>query len=149
MNLQDKINEDIKRAMLDRNIKKLDALRAVKAAFIIEMAKDGSDSISDEIAQNIITRLVKQRRESAAIFSEKGRQDLAKDEIIQLEFLNDYLPDQLDEKEVRRLVKEIILEIGASSFSDMGRSMSVVMQRLKGKADGKLISELVKEILSS
>ena len=110
MNLQDKINEDIKRAMLDRNIKKLDAHRAVKAAIIIEMAKDGSDSISDEISENIITRLVKQRRESAAIFSEKGREDLAKDEIIQLEFLNDYLPDQLDEKEVRRLVKEIILE---------------------------------------
>ena len=100
MSLQNTINEQIKKAMIAKEKNKLAALRAVKSAFIVEMAKDGSDTVDDEIAEKIITKLVKQRKESASIFTEQGREDLAKDEISQLEYLELYLPEQMSEDEV-------------------------------------------------
>jgi len=148
MSLQNTISDDIKKAMIAREKDKLAALRAVKAAFIVEMAKDGSDSVSDDMSEKIIAKLVKQRKESASIFSEQGRDDLAKDEIIQLEYLEVYLPEQMGEEEVRKIVQEVISQLGASSPSDMGKCMGPLMGRLNGKADGKLISQLVKEELS-
>ena len=148
MNLQNIINEHIKQAMIAKDKDKLAALRAVKSAFIIEMSKDGSDAIDDVVAEKIIAKLVKQRKESASIFTEQGRDDLAKDEIVQLQFLQVYLPEQMSEDEVMKVVKEVILQIGASSPSDIGKCMGILMGRLKGKADGKLISRLVKEELS-
>ena len=148
MSLQDSINEHIKLAMIAKDKDKLAALRAVKSAFIIEMAKDGSNVIDDVVAEKIIAKLVKQRKESASIFTEQGRDDLAKDEIVQLQFLQVYLPEQMSEDEVMKVVKEVILQIGASSPSDIGKCMGILMGRLKGKADGKLISRLVKEELS-
>tara|TARA_B100001287_G_scaffold272799_1_gene275090 strand:- start:427 stop:873 length:447 start_codon:yes stop_codon:yes gene_type:complete len=148
MSLQDSINEHIKLAMIAKDKDKLAALRAVKSAFIIEMSKDGSDAIDDLVAEKIIAKLVKQRKESASIFTEQGRDDLAKDEIVQLQFLQVYLPEQMSEDEVMKVVKEVILQIGASSPSDIGKCMGILMGRLKGKADGKLISRLVKEELS-
>ena len=148
MSLQNTINEHIKNAMIAKDQDKLAALRAVKSAFIIEMAKDGSDAIDDDVAEKIIAKLVKQRKESASIFTEQGRDDLAKDEIIQLQFLEVYLPEQMSEDEVIKVVREIILQIGASTPSDIGKCMGIIMGRLNGKADGKLISRLVKEELS-
>ena len=148
MSLQNSINEHIKQAMIAKDKDKLAALRAVKSAFIIEMAKDGSDVIDDVVAEKIIAKLVKQRKESASIFSDQGRDDLAKDEIVQLQFLEVYLPEQMSEDEVMKVVKEVILQIGASSPSDIGKCMGILMGRLNGKADGKLISRLVKEELS-
>ena len=148
MSLQNTISNDIKKAMIAKEKDKLAALRAVKAAFIVEMAKDGSDSVSDDMSEKIIAKLVKQRKESASIFSEQGRDDLAKDEIIQLEYLEVYLPEQMGEEEVRKIVQEVISQLGASSPSDMGKCMGPLMGRLNGKADGKLISQLVKEELS-
>ena len=148
MSLQNTISDDLKKAMIAKEKDKLSALRAVKAAFIVEMAKDGSDSVSDDISEKIITKLVKQRKESASIFSEQGRDDLAKDEIIQLEYLEVYLPEQMGEEEVRKIVQEVISQVGASSPSDMGKCMGPLMGRLNRKADGKLISQLVKEELS-
>ena len=148
MSLQNTISDDIKKAMIAKEKDKLAALRAVKAAFIVEMAKDGSDSVSDDISEKIIAKLVKQRKESASIFSEQGRDDLAKDEIIQLEYLEVYLPEQMGEEEVRKIVQEVISQIGASSPSDVGKCMGPLMGRLNGKADGKLISQLVREELS-
>ena len=148
MSLQNTINEHIKNAMIAKDKDKLAALRAVKSAFIIEMAKDGSDVIDDDVAEKIIAKLVKQRKESASIFTEQGRDDLAKDEIIQLQFLEVYLPEQMSEDEVIKVVREIILQIGASTPSDIGKCMGIIMGRLNGKADGKLISRLVKEELS-
>ena len=121
MSLQNSINEHIKQAMIAKEKDKLAALRAVKSAFIIEMTKDGSDVIDDVVAEKIIAKLVKQRKESASIFSEQGRDDLAKDEIVQLQFLEVYLPEQMSEDEVMKVVKEVILQIGASSPSDIGR----------------------------
>jgi uncharacterized protein len=148
MSLQNTISDDIKKAMIAKEKDKLSALRSVKADLIVEMAKDGSDSVSDDVAEKIITKLVKQRKESASIFSEQGRDDLAKDEIIQLEYLEVYLPEQMGEEEVRKIVQEVISQIGASSPSDVGKCMGPLMGRLNGKADGKLISQLVREELS-
>ena len=148
MSLQNTINEHIKKAMIAKDKDKLAALRAVKSAFIVEMAKDGSDSVDDDIAEKIITKLVKQRKESASIFSEQGRKDLAKDEISQLEYLQVYLPEQMTEEEVRKVVKEVVLQLGASSHADMGKCMGLLMDKLNGKADGKLISQLLREELS-
>ena len=148
MSLQNTISEDIKKAMIAKEKDKLAALRAVKAALIVEMSKDGSDSVPNDISEKIIAKLVKQRKESASIFSEQGRDDLAKEEISQLEYLKVYLPEQIGEDEVRKVVQEVISQVGASSPSDMGKCMGPLMVRLNGKADGKLISQLVREELS-
>ena len=148
MSLQNRITDDIKKAMLAREKDKLVALRAVKAALIVEMSKDGADSVPDDVTEKIISKLVKQRKESAFIFTEQGREDLAKDEIAELEYLEVYLPEQMVEEEVRKIVKEVVDQVGASSPADMGKCMGPLMGRLNGKADGKLISRLVKEELS-
>ena len=148
MSLQNTINDHIKQAMIDKEKDKLAALRAVKSALIVEMTKDGADSVPDDVAAKIISKLVKQRKESASIFTEQGREDLAKDEITELEYLEVYLPEQMSEDEVRKIVKEIILQVGASTPADMGKCMGPLMGKLNGKADGKLISQLVREELS-
>ena len=148
MSLQNTVSDDIKKAMIAKEKDKLTSLRAIKAAFILEMAKDGSDLVSDDIAKNIIRKLVKQRKDSASIFSSQGRDDLATYELKQIEHLNVYLPDQMEEKEVRNVVKEVISQVGASSPKDIGKCMGILMSRLNGKAEGKLISNLVREELS-
>ncbi|MGY8986982.1 MAG: GatB/YqeY domain-containing protein [Flavobacteriales bacterium] len=148
MSLQNTITDDIKKAMLAREKDKLTALRAVKAALIVEMSKDGADSVPDDVTEKIIAKLVKQRKESASIFTEQGREDLAKDERVELEYLEVYLPEQMGEEEVKKVVQEVILQVGASSPADMGKCMGPLMGRLNGKADGKLISKLVREELS-
>ncbi len=148
MSLQNTINEHIKKAMFAKEKEKLAALRAVKSAFIVEMAKDGSDSVDDDVAEKIIMKLVKQRKESASIFTEQGREDLAKDEISQMEYLEVYLPEQMSEDELRKVVKQVIEKLGATTPADMGKCMGVLTTSLNGKADGKLISQLVLEELS-
>ena len=147
MNLPDLISSDIKKAMLAKEVDKLAALRAVKAAIMLEASKDGSASVSDDISLTIIKRLVKQRRDSAEIYLNENRQDLADDELKQLKHLETYLPEQLSSSEVEKIVKKIIIELGASSMSDMGRVMGKVISQLNGKADGKLISNVVKNLL--
>jgi hypothetical protein len=147
MNLPDLISSDIKKAMLARDVDKLAALRAVKAAIMLEASKDGSASVSDDISLTIIKRLVKQRRDSAEIYLNENRQDLADDELKQLKHLETYLPEQLSSSEVEKIVKKIIIELGASSMSDMGRVMGKVISQLNGKADGKLILNVVKNLL--
>jgi len=148
MSVQDQITNDIKEAMKARNSDKLAALRAVKSAIMLEATKDGSTTVADEISLQIIAKLVKQRKDSAAIFTEQNRPDLAVDEINQLAYLEEYLPTQMGEEEVRSVVKEVIAQVGASSPSEMGKCMGPLMGRLSGKADGSLISKLVKEELS-
>ena len=148
MSVQDQITNDIKEAMKARNVDKLAALRAVKSAIMLEATKDGSATVADEVSLKIITKLVKQRKDSATIFTEQNRPDLAIDEINQLAYLEGYLPAQMSEEEVRKVVKEVITQVGASSVADMGKCMGPLMGRLNGKADGSLISKLVKEELS-
>ena len=149
MSIQDKINEDIKSSMIEKNVDKLAALRAVKSAFLLEMSKDGSTSVSDTIAQSIISKLVKQRKDSYDIYIQKDRVDLATDEMNQISYLNDYLPDQMSEDEIYIAVKDIIAKLNPTGISDLGTIMGAVMAKLKGRADGKLISRIVREELMS
>ena len=148
MSVQEQINNDIKEAMKARNVDRLAALRAVKSAIMLEATKDGSTSVSDKVSLKIVAKLVKQRKDSAAIFTEQNRPDLAVDEVNQLAYLEPYLPVQMGEEEVRKVVQEVIAKVGASSPADMGKCMGPLMGRLNGKADGALISKLVKEELS-
>jgi uncharacterized protein len=149
MSLTEQINADIKAAMLAREKDKLEALRAVKAAIMLEATKDGNGAeISDEVVLSIVQKLVKQRKDASAIFKEQGREDLAKDEDFQIGVLNIYLPEQMGEAEVRKVVQDTIAQVGAAGPQDMGKVMGPVMGKLKGKADGKLISMLVKEELN-
>jgi hypothetical protein len=115
---------------------------------MLEATKEGNATVSDEVSLSLITKLVKQRKDSAAIFTEQNRPDLAVDEINQLAYLEEYLPAQMGEEEVRKVVKEVIAQVGASSPADMGKCMGSLMGRLSGKADGSLISKIVKEELS-
>ena len=148
MSVQEQINNDIKEAMKAKNVDKLAALRAVKSAIMLEATKDGSSIVSDEVSLKLIAKLVKQRKDSTAIYIEQKRQDLADDEINQLVYLEGYLPSQMGEDEVRKIVKEVIAQVGASSSSDIGKCMGPLMGRLNGKAEGSLISRLVREELS-
>ena len=148
MSLTEQINADIKAAMLAREKEKLEALRAVKAALLLEGTKDGSGEVDDAKGLEIIGKLVKQRKDASKIFKEQGREDLAKDEDFQIDILSTYLPEQMGEDEVRAIVKETIAQSGASGPQDMGKVMGPVMGKLKGKADGALISQLVKEELA-
>ena len=147
MTLQEKINNDIKDAMKAKNIDRLAALRAVKSAIMLEATKKGVAIVSDEVSLKLIAKLVKQRKDSAAIFIEQKREDLAADEMSQLSYLEVYLPEQMSEDDVRKIVKEVILQVGASSTSDMGKCMGILIKRLNGKAEGGLISRLLKEEL--
>jgi hypothetical protein len=146
--LQEQINVDIKDAMKAKNIDKLAALRAVKSVIMLEATKEGNPEVSDEISLKLIAKLVKQRKDSAAIFTEQNRLDLTVDEVNQLAYLEPYLPVQMGEEEVRKVVQEVIAKVGASSPADMGKCMGPLMGRLNGKADGALISKIVKEELS-
>ena len=148
MSVQDQITSDIKDAMKARNVDKLAALRAVKSAIMLEATKDGSTTVSDEVSLKLIAKLVKQRKDSAAIFEEQKRPDLVIDEVNQLMYLEPYLPSQMEEEEIRNIVKEVIEKVGASSPADIGKCMGPLMGRLIGKADGSLISKIVKEELS-
>ena len=147
MNIQDLINSDIKKAMLARDVEKLAALRSVKSAFLLEASKDRRSQISDDIALKIISKLVKQRKDSAQIYNEQNRKDLEKDEIEQLKHLELYLPKQLAENEVEQMIDKIIVDCGASSMKDMGMVMSISSKQLNGKADGKIIASIVRKKL--
>jgi hypothetical protein len=148
MSVQDQINRDIKDAMKAKNVDKLAALRAVKSAIMLEATKDGSTAVADEVSLKLIAKLVKQRKDSAAIFTEQNRPDLAVDEVNQLAYLEPYLPVQIGEEEVRKFVQDVIAKVGASSTADIGKCMGPLMGMLNGKADGSLISKIVKEELS-
>ena len=148
MSIQNLISEDIKKAMLAREVDKLAALRSVKSAILLEASKDGSSEISDDIALKIIIKLVKQRKDSAQIYKEQNRPDLESDELKQLKYLEFYLPKQLSNDEIETIVSKIIVDNNASSMKDMGRVMGLASKVLSGKADGKFIAQIVKEKLS-
>jgi len=148
ISVQEQINTDIKDAMKAKNPDKLAALRAVKSAIMLEATKEGVTNVSDAISLKLIAKLVKQRKDSAAIFTEQNRPDLAVDEVNQLAYLEPYLPVQMEEEEVRKVVREVIEKVGALSPADMGKCMGPLIGRLNGKADGSLISKIVKEELT-
>jgi uncharacterized protein len=151
MELEKMINEDIKQAMLARDTRKLQALRAIKAAVLLaKTEKDHSGpDIPEDVELRLLQRLVKQRRESAGIYSGSGRKDLAEEELYQAGIIEQYLPRQLSEEEIRIAVEQIINDLGATTIKDMGKVMGVATKQLAGKADNKVISGLVKELLGS
>lgn len=149
MNLFDRVSEDIKSAMLAKDKVRLEALRGVKKEFIeAKTAKNSDGGLSEETAVSILQKMVKQRRESAAIYSTQGRPDLAETELAEVVVLEAYLPKQLSQEELESKLKEIITEVGASSPADMGKVMGAASKRLAGVAAGKAISDTVKKLLS-
>jgi len=150
MGILSNLTEEIKSAMRAKDSLKLESLRAIKSAVLLaQTAKGGGAELSDEEAIKILQRLVKQRKESASIFRDQGRSDLASPEEVQAEVIASFLPEQLSEAEVTKVVSEIIVKTGAEGMKDMGKVMGMASQELSGKAEGKLIANLVKQQLSS
>ena len=150
MSLKQQIDNDIKTAMLAKNKDELMALRAVKSMILLaETEKSGTGELNIEVENKLLMKAAKQRKESADIFQKEGREDLAKTELLELEVINRYLPKQLSEVEVQEEVKKIIELVGAKDPQDMGKVMGAATKQLAGKADGKMISEIVKKILAS
>lgn len=150
MELEKIINDDIKATMLARDSKKLEALRAIKAALLLERTKEGTTGeIPDTIELKLLQKLVKQRRESAEIYKNANRTDLAENELFEASIIEKYLPKQLPENKVREIIQKIIAENGATSMKDMGKIMGIANKELSGQADNKLISNIVKELLSA
>ena len=149
MNLFDTISGDIKAAMLARDKVRLETLRGVKKEFLeAKTAKGGDGELSDDAAMKILVKMHQQRKESAAIFSQQNRQDLAENELAEAAIIEEYLPKQMTEEELTAALKEIIAQTGASSAKDMGKVMGVATKQLAGKAEGKAISAKVKELLA-
>jgi len=149
MNLFDTISEDVKKAMLAKEKEKLEALRAVKAAFLLARTEAGAGGVlSAETEIKIVQKLVKQRRESAEIYQQQNRTDLADKELLEASYIEQYLPAQMSEQELETTLKSIIEKVGAKAPSDMGKVMGVATKELSGKADGKAISTKVKQLLS-
>lgn len=148
MNLFDTISDEIKKAMLAKDKVRLEALRGVKKEFLeAKTAKGASDELPDETAMAILQKMVKQRKDSAEIYTSQGRTDLAQDELTQLRVIQEFLPKQLSPEELEAAVKAIIAETGAQSLKEMGKVMGLATRQLAGKAEGKAISEMVKKLL--
>ncbi|MEQ9373660.1 MAG: GatB/YqeY domain-containing protein [Imperialibacter sp.] len=149
MSLKTQIDGDIKQAMLSKNPERLRALRAIKSLILLAESEKGAKAELDQAAEMaILTKAAKQRKDSLAIFEEQNRPDLAEKEQAELDVINEFLPKQLSEEEVKSEVAKIIAQVGASSPQDMGKVMGAATKALAGKADGKMISTLVKELLS-
>ena len=150
MSLKQQIDSDIKTAMLAKNKDELTALRAIKSMILLaETEKSGTGELTTDIESKLLMKAAKQRKESAEIFQKEGREDLAKTELLELEVVTRYLPKQLSEGELQVEVKKIIEQVGAKGPQDMGKVMGTATKQLAGKADGKLISEIVKKLLAS
>lgn len=148
MSLEIEINNGIKQAMLGKEKVRLAALRAIKAEILVAKTADGSDEISDAAILKIIQKLVKQRKESAAVYTANNRPELAENELAEATCLEVYLPKQLEGAELENILKEIIAQVGAKTPADMGKVMGVATKKLAGQADGRTISETVKRLLS-
>ena len=149
MTLFDKVSGDIKTAMLARDKVRLEALRGIKKEFLeAKTAKGGDGELSDDAALKILAKMVKQRKESASIYTEQNREDLAGEKLAQAAIIEEYLPKQLSEEELTAALKEIIARVGATSAKEMGKVMGTATKELAGKAEGKAISAKVRELLA-
>lgn len=149
MSLEQTINNDIKTAMLAKNAMALQALRAVKAAILLAKTAQGAkDTLSDDDEIKLLQKLVKQRKDSLEIFEQQNRPELAAKEKEEIDVIEKYLPAQLSAEELKEIIAKIVADTGASSPADMGKVMGVASKQLAGKADGKTISGIVKELLA-
>ena len=149
MDLQQRIDADIKAAMLARDKDRLNALRAIKSAILLELSKDGQTTLKEDIGLKILQKLHKQRMESAAIYRDQQRDELAHEELVQANVIEDYLPKRMDLAELEASVIALIGELGASGMKDMGRVMGEANKRWAGQADGSAIAALVKKLLGA
>lgn len=145
MGIEEKINADVKASMLAKDSKRLEAVRALKS--VILLLKTSPEGLTEDSAMKAIQKEYKKRKETAEIYIQQNRQDLADDEIAQAKVMEEYLPKQLSEDEIRAEVKKAIDQTGASSGADMGKVMGAVNKVIAGRADGKLVSQIVKEML--
>lgn len=148
MSLETRINNDLKEAMKAKDQQALRGIRAIKAAILLAKT-DGTHHDLDEASEiKLLQKLVKQRKDSLDIYEKQGREDLAQTEREEIEIIEKYLPEQMSEEELEKIVKAIVEKTGASSMRDMGKVMGMASKQLAGKADGKTISEIVKKLLS-
>ena len=149
MSLQKKVMDKMKEAMRSKDTVALESLRAIKSEILLFQTKSsGAGELTEADEMKLIQKLVKQRKDSAAVYMEQGREDLAAPELAQVEVISQFLPEQMSIEEVGAVVNEIIAKVGASSMKDMGRVMGMASKQLAGKADGKTIADLVKAALS-
>jgi uncharacterized protein YqeY len=150
MNIENQINESIKDSMKKKDSLRLESLRSIKSAILLEKTKSSSDKTLDENEIiKILQRLVKQRNDSAKIYNEQNREDLAYIEVAQSKIISEFLPEQLNETELTEIIKTTITELNASSMKDMGTVISEVNKKVSGRAEGRIIAEIVKNKLSN
>lgn len=148
MGLQQEVMEQMKTAMKAKDSVALESLRAIKSALLMASTESGAGELSEADETKLVQKLVKQRKDSAAIFTEQGREDLAGPELAQVAIIEQFLPEQLTEQEIEKVVVQTIAATGATSMQDMGKVMGMVSKELAGQADGKTISTIVKNKLS-
>ena len=149
MNLFDQVSNDIKSAMLAKDKVRLEALRGIKKEFLEAKTAKGADGeLTDDMAMKILAKMVKQRKESAQIYTEQNRPDLAEAELAEAAVIETYLPKQMNEEELTEALKAIIAQVGATTPQEMGKVMGVATKQLAGRADGRAISAKVKELLA-
>ncbi len=148
MSLLERLNNDMKTAMKNKEKDKLSVIRMVKAALQNEGIKLGTSELPEETELTVLTRELKQRKDSLREFSNAGREDLVNKIQTEIEILEVYLPEQLSEEDLVEIVKETVQEVNASSKADMGKVMAAIMPKVKGKADGGLVNKLVQQQLS-
>jgi uncharacterized protein YqeY len=150
MSLKQQIDTEIKNAMKAKNKEELQALRSIKSMILLsESEKGAEENLSEDAEMKLLMKAAKQRRESAETYKENGREELAQAELFELDIIERYLPKQMSEQELRSKLEDIINKVGASGPQDMGKVMGVATKELAGKADGKMISQLVKQILAA
>ena len=148
MSLSDQINSDIKDAMRAREKDILNSLRAIKSALLLEATKGSDSEISEDTEMKILQKLHKQRMDAYQIYKEQNREDLATDEKVQADVISRYLPKQIDREELLPLIESLISEVGAEGPKDMGKVMGMASKKYAGKAPGKLVADIVKEVLN-
>jgi uncharacterized protein YqeY len=149
MNFQDQLNSKLKSAMREKNKVALESLRAIKSAILLLQTQSGAkETLDDNEITKLLQKLVKQRKESASIYREQGRIDLAEPEEAQISIIRQFLPEQLSPEEVEKVIDEVIQLVGATTMKDMGKVMGMANKKIAGKADGKIIAEIVKKRLS-
>jgi len=147
MSLQQKVMSQLKEAMKAKDKVALESLRAIKSALLLAQTSGDKKELTEEDEIKLVQKLVKQRKESAELYTKQGREDLAEPELAQAKVLSQFLPEQLSEEELKKVISEIITQVGASSMKDMGKVMGLASKKLAGKADGKAISGVVKQLL--
>ncbi|MBO4503785.1 MAG: GatB/YqeY domain-containing protein [Bacteroidales bacterium] len=149
MTLEERINEDIKRAMLAHEKEKTNALRAIKSAILLaKTSKGASEELTEEAEIKLLKQLVKQRQDSAAIYKEQNREDLYQEEKAQLDVIATYLPQMMSEEDIEKTLKQIIADNGFAGMKDMGKVMGMATKTFAGKADNKTVSDIVKRLLA-